>query len=437
MRWRAFGWILITLFTLQLSLKAQKSGGWLEKAAGKDFHIKTDLLARAPGMDTSFVLWIEQPIDHKHPEKGKFFQRVLVQHRGFDRPVVVVTEGYGAEYANNGKHLEELTTWLGANQWVIEHRYFGPSRPQSAPWDYLTVENAATDHHRIIELVRRIYKTPIITTGISKGGQTAIYHRTFFPEDADATVAYVAPINIAQEDPREIYFLKSVGNGATRDKILKFQREVLSHRSEIIPLMLNDLAANQLKLSMSPDSTLDYLVLEYPFSFWQWGTRENEIPAPGSPAAALYRHLTDVIGLDSYCHPSMDYFYPFFYQAYTEIGYYGYDTTGLGNFLSARSGYYSNKVLAPRKASYVFNGLTLQKVRDFVALQGNHIIYIYGENDPWSASAAMPTTAVDSQRFIASGYHHGARIYHLSPEDQKAIAKLLRKWLNIPIAEYR
>lgn len=204
---------LTILMTLSHQVDGQsKTKGWLEKAAGKDYQLKTTPLDRAPGMDTSFVLWLEQPIDHMHPEKGSFYQRIFVQHKGFDRPVVVVTEGYGAEYANNGRHQEELTQWLNANQWVIEHRYFGPSRPQGASWQYLTVENAAADHHRVIQLIRRIYNTPVVTTGISKGGQTAIYHRTFYPNDADATVAYVAPINIAQEDPREIYFLKNVGN---------------------------------------------------------------------------------------------------------------------------------------------------------------------------------------------------------------------------------
>ncbi|MEJ5301886.1 MAG: peptidase [Bacteroidales bacterium] len=428
---------LTILMTLSHQVDGQsKTKGWLEKAAGKDYQLKTTPLDRAPGMDTSFVLWLEQPIDHMHPEKGSFYQRIFVQHKGFDRPVVVVTEGYGAEYANNGRHQEELTQWLNANQWVIEHRYFGPSRPQGASWQYLTVENAAADHHRVIQLIRRIYNTPVVTTGISKGGQTAIYHRTFYPNDADATVAYVAPINIAQEDPREIYFLKNVGNPSIRNKILEFQREVLKHRKEITPLLMNDLASNQLKLNMSVDSTLDYLVLEYPFSFWQWGIEEKTIPASGNPADILYRHLTDVIGLDSYCHPAMDYFYPFFYQAYTEIGYYGYDTTGLGNLLVARSGYYSNKVLAPKGSAYIFNGNTLQKVRDFIALKGNHIIYIYGENDPWTASAAMPTTAVDSRRFIAEGYHHGSRIYHLKPSDKAEVKRLLMKWLKIELPDY-
>ncbi len=430
----------LAAFFLTVGLAAQsqdKVTGWLDKAAGRDYHYRITPLDRASGMDTAFVLWIEQPLDHRHPEKGSYYQRVFVQHKGFDRPVVVVTEGYGAEYANNGRHREELTNWLGANQWVIEHRYFGPSRPQSAPWDYLTVENAASDHHRIIQLIRRIYKTPVVTTGISKGGQTAIYHRTFFPDDADATIAYVAPINISQEDPREIYFLKSVGSPLIRNKILEFQREVLKRRSEIIPLLFNDLASNQLKLNMSADSTLDYLVLEYPFSFWQWGEADKNIPAKGSSADALYRHLTDVIELDSYCHPAMDYFYPFFYQAYTEIGYYGYDTTGLGNLLTARSGYYSNRVMAPKGKALQFNPLTLQKVRDFVALSGNHIIYIYGESDPWTASAAMPTTAVDSKRFVVEGYHHGSRIQHLKPADKTEVKKLLMKWLKIELPDYQ
>ncbi len=408
----------------------------LDKWAEKDFHLKTTPLGRAPGMDTSFVLWLEQPIDHKHPERGSFYQRIFVQHRSFDRPVVVVTEGYGAEYAYSGRHREELTQWLDANQWIIEHRYFGMSRPEGAAWQYLTVENAAADHHRIIQLIHQIYKSPVITTGISKGGQTAIYHRTFYPDDADATVAYVAPINIAQEDPREIYFLKSVGSPEIRNKILNFQREVLKRRNEINILLFNELASNQLKLIMSVDSTLDFLVLEYPFSFWQWGISEKDIPSANQPTEALFKHLTDVIGLGSYCHPAMDYFYPFFYQAYTEIGYYGYDTTGLDKLLTASSGYYSNKVLAPRGIVYQFNGSTLQKVRDFIALKGNRIIYIYGENDPWTASAAMPTTAVDSRRFVVEGYHHGSRIYHLKPSDKEEVKKLLMKWLKIDLPKY-
>ena len=56
-----------------------------------------------------YVTYFNQPLDHDHPEKGSFRQRVIVSHVGFDRPTVIVTEGYGAAYALNPKYREELS----------------------------------------------------------------------------------------------------------------------------------------------------------------------------------------------------------------------------------------------------------------------------------------------------------------------------------------
>ena len=46
-----------------------------------------------------YVTYFTQPLDHDRPELGNFSQRVIVSHVGFDRPTVIVTEGYGAGYA--------------------------------------------------------------------------------------------------------------------------------------------------------------------------------------------------------------------------------------------------------------------------------------------------------------------------------------------------
>lgn len=62
-----------------------------------------------------YVTYFTQPLDHRHPEKGSFRQRVIVSHVGFDRPTVIVTEGYGAAYALNPKYREELSELLDAN----------------------------------------------------------------------------------------------------------------------------------------------------------------------------------------------------------------------------------------------------------------------------------------------------------------------------------
>ena len=41
------------------------------------------------------------------PEAGNFKQRVILSHVGFDRPTVLVTEGYAAHYATHPRYQED------------------------------------------------------------------------------------------------------------------------------------------------------------------------------------------------------------------------------------------------------------------------------------------------------------------------------------------
>ena len=207
-------------------------GKKLKMLPGVEFKI----IKPSPGFTEGYEVMVNQLIDHADKVVGTFQQRVFLQFRDYEAPTLVVTEGYAADYAAAQHYAEELTPILNCNQVVIEHRYFGKSIPNPLKWKYLTVENAAADHHYIIGLLKKLFKGKFVTTGISKGGQTAVYHRTFYPNDVDATVAYVAPFNIAQEDPREIYFLKQVGDNETRSKITAFQQEVLKNRRHIVPI---------------------------------------------------------------------------------------------------------------------------------------------------------------------------------------------------------
>jgi hypothetical protein len=130
----------------------------------------------------------------------------------------------------------EPTFLLGANQLLVEHRFFGPSTPQPATWEHLSVEQAAADHHRIVEAFKPLYSGRWVSTGASKGGMTSLYHRALYPEDVDATVAYVAPNSYGPEDPRYIQFLDRVGDADCRAKLDALQRDVLGRREELVPL---------------------------------------------------------------------------------------------------------------------------------------------------------------------------------------------------------
>ena len=143
-----------------------------------DINKEPDAHERFIEITEAYEIFLDQPLDHKDPFGSKFSQRIYLSHKDVSRPVVLVTEGYTAGH-NFVKELHEI---LNANQIVVEHRYFGKSVPDSMDWHYLNIEQAARDHHRIVELFRKIYPGKWVNCGWSKGGQTAIFHRYFYPD---------------------------------------------------------------------------------------------------------------------------------------------------------------------------------------------------------------------------------------------------------------
>jgi hypothetical protein len=79
---------------------------------------------------------------------------------------------------------------------------------------------------------------------------------------------------------------------------------------------------------------------------------------------------------------------PFFYQALTEIGFYTYDTEPFGDLIQVVKDPNFNFTM-PDGADTTYNYQSMKDVNNFLQNKGNNIIYIYGENDPWSASAVQ------------------------------------------------
>ena len=184
-------WLLGLFCLLSFSATAQTALQDKLKAISQITEIKT---LESKEFAEKYVTYFTQPLDHDQPELGNFRQRVVVSHVGFDRPTVIVTEGYGAAYALNPRYREELSRMFNTNMIFVEYRYFLESTPEPRDWKHLTAENSADDLHAIREAFKTIYPGKWIATGISKGGQTAMLYRTFYPNDVDITVPYVGPL---------------------------------------------------------------------------------------------------------------------------------------------------------------------------------------------------------------------------------------------------
>ena len=147
--------ILISIFLIIASSEnAQETLTSLQKYLKEIPGIEIEKLQFVDPFTEKYMLMVPQAIDHKDPSKGMFTQRVYVLFRDKDAPVVLTTEGYQAGYGGFIQYKNELDNYLGANEVLVEHRYFGTSSPDSLDWQYMTVEQAANDHHRVVELLK-------------------------------------------------------------------------------------------------------------------------------------------------------------------------------------------------------------------------------------------------------------------------------------------
>ena len=384
------------------------------------------------GYEAAYELKIRQPLDHNDPSKGYFYQRAFLSHAGFDEPTVMVTNGY----ANSRNRISEPAELLGANQINIEHRFFGESMPDSLDYNYLNLEQVAGDLHHINEIFRTIYSGKWLSTGISKGGQTTIFYRYFYPKDVDVSMPYVAPSTRGLEDKRIYTFLDTVGSKECRDAIKEVQFTLFKNREKVLPLLKWYTYGARLNFNyLKFEEAFEYAVLEYPFSFWQWGTECSDIPSKDTDLETILYHFVKVSGLDFFSDESMESFASHYYQAGSEMGYYGYDISDFKEYIKALPNDKNpSAIFMPNKMKVDFDNSVPQKMQKWIKTNGNQFIYINGNKDTWSVTAEREQKGVDALWFFLEGKDHGAaRIKNMTDIQREQMVAALERWLELEI----
>ena len=371
---------------------------------------------------------IEQPIDHRNPEGESFMQRVYISHVDPSLPVVMVTAGYDAKYY----YTSEITAELRCNQIMVEHRYFGNSTPDSLYWQYLDTWQAATDHHMIVSLFKELYPEQWISTGISKGGQTVIYHSYYYPEDVDVRVPYVAPLNFGVEDERIYSFLDHVGSPKERRKVKKFQKMALKNQEDYLDAFkaFSEKNGYSYELVGGVEKAYEYCVLEYSFAYWQWGyVPSKKIPGKAAQSEEIIEHMNRVAGFDYFSDQFIVEFRPFFYQALTEMGYYGYDLEVFEKYLK----HVDNPIFTftiPESVDLSFNEELSVDLQHYLNEEAENYIFIYGEYDTWSATAVTSIGDSNSKIFFKEGGSHRTRISNMPEEQKEEVYSTLGSFLH-------
>ncbi|MEV0734473.1 S28 family serine protease [Streptomyces sp. NPDC050549] len=409
--------------------------------------IKDQLLA-IPGMSLVqekpytgyryFVLNYTQPIDHRHPSKGTFQQRITVLHKDVSRPTVFYTSGYNVSTTPS---RSEPTRIADANQVSLEYRYFTPSRPEPADWSKLDIRQAAGDQHRVFKALKPIYTKNWIATGGSKGGMTATYYERFYPRDMDGVVAYVAPNDVVNnEDSAYDRFFTKVGTKECRDRLDAVQREALVRREPLEQKYAAYAAENGYTFTTvgSLDKAYEAVVLDYVWGFWQYSLLSDCDSIPANAATAtddeIWTSVDTISGFSFYTDQGLSPYTPYYYQAGTQLG----APTVQFPYIErkyVRYGYQPPRNFVPRSIPMKFQPGAMRDVDSWVRHHADHMLFVYGQNDPWGAERfAVGKSAKDSYVFTAPGLNHGANVAALTA-DQKALATArILAWAGVPAA---
>ncbi|MFE3152477.1 S28 family serine protease [Streptomyces sp. NPDC059218] len=426
---------------------AIRTGPAADNGTGTD--IKDRILA-IPGMSLIeekpyegyryFVLNYTQPIDHRHPSRGTFQQRITVLHKDTSRPTVFSTSGYNV---STSPGRAEPTRIIDGNQVSLEYRYFTPSRPAPADWTKLDIRQAADDQHRVFTALKRIYPKKWLTTGASKGGMTATYYERFHPGDMDGVVAYVAPNDVVdKEDSAYDRFFENVGTKECRDRVNGVQREALVRREPLEKRYREYAAANGYTFDTtgSLDKAYEAVVMDYVWAYWQYSLLSDcdTVPADAESATdqAIWDSIDSISGFSTYTDQSLERYTPYYYQAGTQLGSPDIRQPWVGGL--SRYGYQPPRTFVPRSIPMRFQPSVMRDIDNWVKHHAHRMLYVYGENDPWGAERfRVGAGSRDSYVMTEPGGNHGASVAGLAENDSaKATAAILR-WAGVAPAAVR
>lgn len=400
----------------------------------------------APEHYSYFVLHFTQPVDHLDPSKGTFKQEVSLLHRDerAPAPLIVYTSGY-----RDDEHETpvELTTLLDANQVSIEHRFYGESRPDTIDWSLLTVEQAAADEHEIIQALHTIYEGAFLSVGESKGGITALLHRSFYPTDVRGMVAYVAPLSFNAPDPRysEQFEHNLIGDPDCRAAVRALACELLANRRRQME------ARAQAEADQGPFTysrveigpAVEAAIAGLEWGFWQIAGDGHcdTLPKVTDSDDKLFEFLKATSPVSEYNDDEIGKYAPYYYQSYAQLGYPADAVSYLTQWMWYDETHYTGELptIAPAFDSSAMDQLQMwleaKETDEYDPVTrkrlGKHLLFLYGGWDPWVAGRVVYGEALDAKTLIQPTGNHLTQLATMAPGDQNQAFAYIQRWTGV------
>ena len=440
------------------------------------------------GLDQTYETYeitFEQPIDHNDTSAGTFKQRVRLFYSAADAVNIVNTDGYMLTDLPTTAYRQFCNQTFNErygtpNIIQIEYRYFGESTPEgldlegTALWDKLTVEQAATDFHEIVQKLSSALTGKRLWTGTSKGGFATDY-QCYFQEqhgynDADAFAAFCAPFCNGRNDERFFNAVDSdIGYKPCGEQQAKewhelldrFQIACIKHREQLQAKYYQQALEEGDKFRSSyfgTDETTqaerlwEVAVNEYPVMFWQY-LQDSQIEVitkalDEDNPDEIYNCIAQIEPPSSFAYNSG--FLPYEIQSATEMGNCAESFDHLRQLVA------NAKETAPEDEKAAFylstegNPLNLDiylteeqsnalpynaSVRNAMTEWLNststaHLVMISGQSDPWYFVGPISEFSSNQIKSFEATCNHKTLVTDLSEQDQDAFWQTLDSWLT-------
>ena len=424
------------------------------------------------GFTECYEVFFRQPVDHGNPAAGTMQQKALIFFKGFDRPTVMYTRGYDVPdiWKNNKANLD-IAANMDANLIIVEHRYFGDSKNLSdTRWDYLTIEQAAADHHAIFQAMKPLLPKEWISSGTSKDGMTSLFYRYFYPNDMTVTTVFCAPFMTSLHyTPIGTYLDCESGSDAEREnmhaihfKLLEGKEDGIGYKTYVQMCEKYDTKVRELSPETNYslfNNSFEYYLAQLShfffdnFSYYTAKDRALNIPSADADMEVIldyiyFRSVLTQNGLWKYDSPlapaaeEEDYYwkansrYPYYIQTAKQLGQLCYDYSRYESLIGEVPQNPNPSGLFEQDC-WLYGTYDNTRIRDirenFLPTTECPILFYYAKSDPWTGARPDKINESNTMLLIGQTGIHNQDLNnpeHFSQDDKQQIMDFLARYVD-------
>lgn len=381
-----------------------------------------------------YTVYMRQPVDHLHPD-NTFFQKLVVRFRGFDRPTVLVTNGYFLQ----DKVIDgfPIAEYLQANIVSVEHRNFGESViTLDNKWDYETLYQESSDLHAIYMAFKPALHGKWMSTGTSKSGETSVYYGYMYPHDMDLCAAFCSPFLTSLYDDRfGKYMSQESGTPEQRAIADACIRRFLKDGEQGLYREFCERTAKEgiAKLSFSQYVYDAFSIFHKAYSYYYGDERRAEMATVDDSVDELYKKWKALFDDDR--DPAMTTYLidSYKWQGLAAFDYDAYKDLLDGTSFSARE---ANILNCPEKDRWIYdtydNSHQQALLNDYLPYTPKPTLLVYSKDDPWTGARPQRINPLSTKLVInPTGIHSDdlldEKLY--KPELTKEIVDFVKQFI--------